>query len=143
MLEIGVRLVLAGIFIYSGVIKLISPAAFAEIIAGFGLLPDALVLPAAVILPLAELVAGVGLVFAIRGSLAAITAMLVLFIAVLSYGIHLGLDIDCGCFGPEDPELAYKSLRSALVRDAVMMVAVAFVFWSRGRIRLRAGRFER
>ncbi|MBB5348017.1 DoxX family membrane protein [Desulfoprunum benzoelyticum] len=143
VLEFGVRLVLGGIFIYSGVIKLMGPAAFAEIIGGFGLLPDALVLPAAVILPLAELAAGVGLLFAIRGSLSAITVMLVLFIAVLGYGIHLGLDIDCGCFGPEDPEQAYKSLRTALARDAVMMAAVAFVYWSRDRGRLRAGRLER
>ena len=143
VLEICVRLILAGIFIYSGVIKLMSPAAFAEIIAGFGLLPDALVLPAAVILPLAELVAGVGLVFAIRGSLSAITVMLVLFIAILGYGISLGLDIDCGCFGPEDPEQAYKGLKAALARDVVMMAAAAFVYWSRGRARSGAGRLER
>jgi uncharacterized membrane protein YphA (DoxX/SURF4 family) len=143
VLERGVRLVLAGIFIYSGAIKLLDPATFAEIIAGFGLLPDALVAPVAILLPFAELVAGVGLVFAIPGSLSAITAMLVLFIAVLGYGIHLGLDIDCGCFGPEDPEQAYKSLRSALARDAAMMAAVAFIYWSRGRFRLRAGRLIR
>lgn len=143
VLERGVRLVLAAIFIYSGAIKLPGPAAFAEIIAGFGLLPDALVIPAAVILPLAELIAGIGLVFAVRGSLPAITAMLVVFISVLGYGIHLGLDIDCGCFGPEDPEQAYKGLRGAVARDAMMLAAVAFVYWSRGRVRLRAGRLER
>jgi uncharacterized membrane protein YphA (DoxX/SURF4 family) len=140
VLERGVRLVLAGIFIYSGAIKLLDPAAFAEIIAGFGLLPDVFVIPAAVILPIVELVAGIGLVFAVPGSLSIITAMLAVFIAVLGYGIHLGLDIDCGCFGPEDPEQAYKSLRSALGRDAVMMGAAAFIYWSRGRGRLRAGR---
>lgn len=80
--------------------------------------------------------------FALRGSLAVIAAMLVFFMVVLGYGIRLGLDIDCGCFGPDDPEQAYKGLKSALVRDAVLMVAVLFLYWSRGRTPLRAGRLE-
>lgn len=133
-----VRWVLAGIFVYSGAVKLMDPSLFAEIIAGFGLLPDALIYPFAVLLPIIELVAGIGLVFSLRGSLPAIAVMLVMFIAVLLYGIHLGLDIDCGCFGPEDPEQAYKGLKAALARDAMMMTAVLFIYWSRGRTRLRS-----
>ncbi len=138
VMERAVRWVLAGIFIYSGSVKLVDPSRFAEIIAGFGLLPDALIYPLAVLLPVVELVAGIGLVFALRGSLPAIAVMLVMFIAVLLYGIHLGLDIDCGCFGPEDPEQAYKGLKAALARDVVMMVAVLFVYWSRDRSRKRS-----
>lgn len=134
----AVRWVLAGIFVYSGSVKLVDPSRFAEIIAGFGLLPDALIYPFAVLLPFIELVAGIGLVFALRGSLPAIAVMLVMFIAVLLYGIHLGLDIDCGCFGAEDPEQAYKGLKAALARDAVMMAAVLFIYWSRGRTRRRS-----
>ena len=138
VMECAVRWVLAGIFIYSGSVKLMDPPRFAEIIAGFGLLPDALIYPFAMLLPVIELVAGIGLVFTLRGSLPAIAVMLVMFIAVLLYGIHLGLDIDCGCFGPEDPEQAYKGLKTALVRDAVMMAAVLFIYWSRGRTRRRS-----
>ncbi|MBV5319118.1 MAG: DoxX family membrane protein [Desulfobulbaceae bacterium] len=140
--ERGIRWALATLFIYSGAVKLIDPQRFAEVIAGFGLLPDVLIFPAAILLPVLEVVTGVGLIFALRGSLAAITIMLILFMAVLGYGIRLGLDIDCGCFGPDDPEQAYKGLKSALVRDAVLMAAVFFLYWSRGRIRLRAGRLE-
>lgn len=139
VLERAVRWVLAGIFVYSGTVKLVDPSRFAEIISGFGLLPDPLVFPVAVVLPALELLAGIGLILAVPGSLAAITAMLVLFIAVLIYGIRLGLDIDCGCFGPEDPEQAYKGLKAALARDALMMAAVLFVYWSRGRLRMRGG----
>ena len=127
VMECAVRWVLAGIFVYSGSVKLGAPSRFAEIIAGFGLLPDVLIYPVALLLPVIELVAGIGLVFARRGSLLTVGVMLVMFIAVLFYGIHLGLDIDCGCFGPEDPEQAYKGLKAALVRDAVMMAAVLFV----------------
>ena len=142
VVERGIRWSLSGIFIYSGLIKLMDPQRFAEVISGFGLLPHALIFPAAILLPILEVVAGVGLIFTLRGSLAAITAMLALFMAVLVYGIHLGLDIDCGCFGPEDPEQAYKGLKTALARDMVMLIGVMFLYWSRGRSRLETGRLE-
>lgn len=138
VVECAVRWVLAGVFVYSGVVKLADPSRFAEIIAGFGLLPDVLIFPLALLLPVIELVAGIGLVFALPGSLSAIALMLLIFIAVLLYGIHLGLDIDCGCFGPEDPEQAYKGLKAALARDALMMAAVLFVYWNRVRTRRRS-----
>ncbi|MDD2462734.1 MAG: DoxX family membrane protein [Desulfobulbus sp.] len=124
-----IRWILALIFIYSGVVKLFDPPRFAQIMAGFGLLPTSFLMPIAILLPLAELVAGIGLFCNKRGSLTTIALMLVLFMAVLIYGIHLGLDIDCGCFGPEDPEQAYKGLKVALARDALMMVAVICLYW--------------
>ncbi len=123
------RCLLGGIFAYSGVVKLLDPERFTVIIAGFGLLPEALIRPAAIGLPLAELLSGIGLIFAVRGCLTAIALMLVLFMAVLAWGIHLGLDIDCGCFGPEDPEQAYKGLKAALMRDTAMMLAVMVLYW--------------
>jgi len=71
----------------------------------------------------------------IRGSLAIVSGMLVLFMAILLYGIQLGLDIDCGCFGPHDPESrAFHSLRPALYRDFVMMAGVIYLYvWRRVR----------
>jgi hypothetical protein len=56
--------------------------------------------------------------------------MLLLFIGVLSYGLYAGLDIDCGCFGPEDPEhLAFSGLRTALLRDFLFCIPVLYSFW--------------
>lgn len=124
-----IRWILALVFLYSGVIKLIDPPRFAQIIAGFGLVPPLLLMPTALLLPAVEMIAGIGLLFNKRGSLATITMMLVLFMAVLTYGIYLGLDIDCGCFGPEDPEQAYKGLKKALLRDTVLMAAVMSLYW--------------
>lgn len=112
---------------------MLDPERFTVIIAGFGLLPETLIRPAAIGLPLAELLSGIGLIFAVRGCLTAIALMLVLFMAVLAWGIHLGLDIDCGCFGPEDPEQAYKGLKAALMRDTAMMLAVLVVYWQNGK----------
>lgn len=137
VMERGIRWVLAAVFLYSGVVKLADPQSFATVIAGFGLLPKALLFPAALLLPILEVGAGIGAIFAVRGSLAVIAGMLVLFMVVLTYGISLGLDIDCGCFGPEDPEQAYKGLRVALARYAALLAAVVFVSWSRSRLHKR------
>lgn len=97
MLQKGVRWVLAGFFLYSGILKLMDPGGFAVVIAGFGLLPDPLVHPATIALPVLEVLTGLGVFLAIRSSCAVMAGLLLLFIAVLFYGIQLGLDIDCGC----------------------------------------------
>ena len=126
-----IRFFLAGIFLWSGISKLIDPKSFAVIIEAFGLIPESWVMPVSVGLPALEIVAAIGLFADIRGSLTIVTVLLLLFIAILGYGIWMGLDIDCGCFGPEDPEAdAYHSLRPAFYRDLVMMAGVFYLyFW--------------
>ena len=121
------RWFLAAVMIFAAVPKLADPAAFAKVVGAYGLLPDFLVAPAAIFLPLLELV---GAFLLIRGRVSGlwITALLMLlFIAVLSYGIWLGLDIDCGCFGPEDSESkAFSTLRTALIRDLMLCIPILY-----------------
>ena len=126
---------LGGIFIYAGSIKLLEPKAFAVLLDAFGVIPEGLLMPVAVALPALEVIAGIGLLFDINGSLGVIAGLLVLFIAILGYGIWMGLDVDCGCFGPEDPEAgAFHGLRPSLYRDVVMLAGVAFLYgWRRYR----------
>ena len=132
------RLGLGVIFVWSGVAKLIEPQSFALTIGAFGLLPAQWIAPLAAALSLFEVAAGAGLLFDVRGSLEAITALLLLFTAILVYGLWLGLDIDCGCFGPGDPEgNAYHGLRPALYRDLVMLSAAGFLFYRRPRRSLK------
>jgi uncharacterized membrane protein YphA (DoxX/SURF4 family) len=130
-----VRWVLGAIFIYAGGTKLLEPEIFAVLIQAYGIVPEGLLMPVAIGLPLLEVIAGIGLLFDIRGSLAWIAALLVLFVMVLGYGIWMGLDVDCGCFGPEDPEAkAFHSLRLSLLRDLIMMTVVFFIYgWRRFR----------
>ena len=93
------------------------PESFAVIIEAYGIIPDGWVTPMSIGLPVLEVILAVGLLLDIRGSLAGTAALLALFMAILGYGIHLGLDVDCGCFGPEDPEAeAFHGLRSAFYR---------------------------
>ncbi|MGD9188050.1 MAG: MauE/DoxX family redox-associated membrane protein [Desulfobacteraceae bacterium] len=132
---------LGGIFIYAGGAKLLEPEIFAVLIEAYGIIPEGLLMPVSIGLPFLELVAGFGLLFDIRGSLAMITGLLVLFMVVLGYGIWLGLDVDCGCFGPEDLEAeAFHGLRLSLLRDLVMMIGVIFIYgWRRYRAIKPAG----
>ena len=115
-----------------------APQTFAVLIEAYGFIPEMLLMPVAFALPAMEVIAGIGLIFDIRGSLATITGLLLLFAAILGYGIWIGLDLDCGCFGIEDPEAeAFHGLRPALYRDMVMLTAVAFLYGWRRHRRLR------
>jgi uncharacterized membrane protein YphA (DoxX/SURF4 family) len=129
------RWTLGGIFIYAGSTKLLEPEIFAVLIEAYGIVPERLLMPVATGLPLLEVIAGIGLLFDIRGSLSLTTGLLVLFMVVLGYGIAMGLDVDCGCFGPEDPEAeAFHGLRLSLYRDLAMMAGVFFIYgWRRYR----------
>jgi uncharacterized membrane protein YphA (DoxX/SURF4 family) len=125
----GIRIILALIFLWAGAVKILDPDSFAIILEAFDLLPYTWVMPVAVGLPILEILAAIGLLFDVRGSLTAVAGLLILFLAVLGYGVWLGLDIDCGCFAPGDPEgEAYKGLRPALYRDLVMLACVAYLY---------------
>ncbi len=121
------RWFVAGVMISAAVPKLSDPVAFAEVVGAYGLLPDVLVLPAACLLPLAELTAAFLLIKGRIFGLWIAALLMLLFIAVLSYGIWLGLDIDCGCFSREDPEReAFSNLRLALVRDLLLCIPIIY-----------------
>jgi uncharacterized membrane protein YphA (DoxX/SURF4 family) len=82
-----VRLALAALFIYAGVIKLFDPQAFAAIISSYDLVPEALLPVFAVGLPVIETAAGLALVFDRPWGLHLVTVMLVFFVLVLGNGI--------------------------------------------------------
>ena len=125
------RLLLGGIFLIAGVAKLVDPRAFARIISAYGLLPEELLVPAAIGLPAIELLAGLCLSFNVRGSLAAICALLTCFLFVLGYAIWKNLDVDCGCFSQLEIH-AKNSLLSAFLRDlGLMAVSFYLMAWQR------------
>lgn len=124
-----IRWVLALVFIYSGITKFADLNAFAVIIDAYGFLPEFFTYPIAVSLSMFEVTAGAGLLLDLRGSLPSVFGMLIMFIGILGYGIMMGLDVDCGCFGPDDPEArAYAGLRPALYRDIVMVTGVIYLY---------------
>jgi len=124
------RLGLACLFIYVGFIKLLDPRAFAHAIAQYDLLPEGLLPLVAVGLPALELLAGLGLIFEVRGSLSIIAVLLLIFLVILGYAVWHNLDIDCGCF-PADELDAQNSVKTAFWRDLTMIGATLFLYWRR------------
>jgi uncharacterized membrane protein YphA (DoxX/SURF4 family) len=124
-----IRWLLSIVFLYAGASKLADPQAFAALIEAYGIVPHPWLLPVAIGLPLLEVLAAVGLMADLRGSLSVITVLVAVFIGILVYGIRMGLDVDCGCFGPEDIESrAYHGLREALYRDVAMAAGIGYLY---------------
>src|SRR4030043_1909943 len=124
-----VRFSLGSIFIYAGFSKLLRPKTFARVLSECDLIPEGLLAPVSIGLPALEFLAGLGLIFAIRGSLSIIFGVLITFVIVLWYGILNNLNIDCGCFSPEEIK-GYASLQHALYRDIVMIAAAIYLYVS-------------
>jgi uncharacterized membrane protein YphA (DoxX/SURF4 family) len=135
---LAIRLVLGGIFIYAGTMKLMDPKAFARIISQYDLIPESLLPVIAIGLPGLEVLAGIGLIGAIPGSLGVIFGLLMLFVGVLWYGILKDLDVDCGCFSAEELK-TQGDLWQAFYRDLLMIGTALFLFvsrwWQSGRNR--------
>ena len=124
------RLSLACIFIYAGFIKLLDPRAFAHAIAQYDLIPEGLLPMVAVGLPALELLAGLGLIGEVRGSLGIIGILLLIFLVILGYAVWHNLDIDCGCFTLDELD-GQHSLITAFRRDLIMIGATLFLYWRR------------
>ncbi len=126
-----VRIALGFVFIISGAIKMADLESFSKVIEAFAILAFGLSYPAALLIAFAELLLGVGLVADIKGSLGGILALLLAFSVVLGWAIYMGYDIDCGCFGAQDPETkAFSGLKTSLTRDFFMIVLTSYLyFW--------------
>jgi len=122
-----VRFCLGLIFLAAGSVELSDPAAFADLISVYGIVPESLLPWVAFGLPAVEVIAGLGLIFDVRGSLSAILAMLAMFVFILWFGILKDLDVDCGCFSAEELE-EHGALRGALYRDLWMIASVLYLY---------------
>ena len=126
ILHHSLRLLLASVFLATGLVKLVDMQAFAESVGDFGLVHDGFVQYAAWLVVIAELAIGVCLAFNLPGSLASVLILLGVFLSVLVYGIVLGLDIQCGCFGPG----FHVSLQTQVIIDIGMVILAGAVCWT-------------
>lgn len=100
------RLLIAGLFLYSGGNKIFEMETFALSISGYQLLPERLVVPLAYFLPWLEIWCALALWITPpfrKSAWILITAMLVVFTLAKISALQRGLDISCGCTGSEDP----------------------------------------
>ena len=110
------RLIIAGVFIYSGYIKLQETLQFAVAISGYKMVPEHLIYPMARTLPWVEIILGLAVLIGwkIRYFSAATAALLLFFIVVLSITILRGIEANCGCFGLDERISPLTVLRDSL-----------------------------
>ncbi len=116
---VAFRIVLGGLFVYAGAVKIADPLDFAQDIRNYRLVGQALSFVAAVVLPWLEVLAGAFLVAGIwkRGAALVISGLLVFFIVLTLVTMARGIDVDCGCFG----SLSRKSGWGVVLEDLGML----------------------
>ena len=128
---LAARLFLAGIFIYASLYKIAHPAAFANDVYNYQILPDALINLTALVLPWLELFLGLCLLAGIwlPGAVLTANGLLIVFLAALVFNMARGLDINCGCFstGSEAPAM---SAGWYLLRDVGFLAVGIFLFYA-------------
>ncbi len=121
------------LFLWAAMVKLWDVAAFLRAIGDYGLVWEPLLPVTGGSVLLLELMAAGGLLCGRRAGAGLAGALLVVFLCVLGYGIILGLDIDCGCFGTGGVgEGDGLSLKQAMVLDVVLLGCCCMV-WRSGR----------
>jgi putative oxidoreductase len=102
VLLLAARLLLGGIFLVAGILKLRDPVTFTTDIANYQLWP-ALAPVLAAALPTLEVVVGVALLALgapwRRAAALCAAGLMVVFTAAASSALARGLDVACGCFG--------------------------------------------
>src|SRR5918911_1128306 len=98
---LAARLVLGGVFVTSGALKIPDPAATLRAVRAYRLLPEAVVPAFGYGLPFLEVAVGLLLVagLAVRGAALASAVLLVMFVFGVASAWARGLHLDCGGFG--------------------------------------------
>lgn len=121
-----IRVILAALFIYAGVIKALDPAGLLADIEGYRLVPYSVAWVGAYYLPYVEILAGVALLiprFSEVSGWLIFLLMSVFLIAILSAWAR-GLNISCGCFGEALSSNSYVWL---VIRDLVLLAGAAYI----------------
>ncbi|WOO43253.1 MauE/DoxX family redox-associated membrane protein [Rubellicoccus peritrichatus] len=122
----SLRIVMAGLFLYAGAIKVMSPGAFLADIESYRILPYQPSLIVALYLPFLEIALAIALLIPrwSRPSALILSAMLFVFLVAIISAWMRGLDISCGCFGKQEVNTNYPWL---VIRDLLMLGASVWI----------------
>jgi uncharacterized membrane protein YphA (DoxX/SURF4 family) len=132
------RLVLAGVFAASGLLKVASPTESVRAVQAYDLLPYDLARSVGYALPFLEIAIALLLVVGLATRFAAGVAavLLVAFIGAVGSAWARGLTIDCGCFGGGGQVAAGETrYLPEIGRDIALLAAAGWLVW-RPRSRL-------
>jgi len=122
-----VDLIVGGIFVYAGVVKVLDPVQFANDIDNYKTLPWFVSVRLAVYLPWLEIFCGLALIFRFlyRGGLLILTALILVFMGATIAAKARGLDITCGCFGHASKNWNFST---HLGLDLLILLAAVVLF---------------
>ena len=124
------RLILGIVFIYASIDKLADPVPFAQSIGNYKILPSAVALIVATVLPWLELLCGVSLLtgFFTGGSSLTVSVLLFMFTLFVVSALLRSLDISCGCF-TQDPN-AQKIGWMKVAENIGLLLLSVYLFFS-------------
>jgi uncharacterized membrane protein YphA (DoxX/SURF4 family) len=128
------RLVLGGVWIYAGAIKLPDPEASISAVRAYQLLPLSVADGVGRLLPMLEVVIGTCLLVGLLTRVSAvISAVLqVAFIVGIASVWSRGIAISCGCFGDGGPDPdAFSKYPWEIARDVGLLALSLLVVWLR------------
>lgn len=129
---LAARLVVGGVWIYAGAIKLPDPDQSVNAVRAYELLPGDTAVTVGHVLPILEIVVGGMLVLGLlaRGAAAVSALLFVAFIIGIASVWARGLEIDCGCFGGGgyDPDASSK-YPWEIARDTALLALSLYVVW--------------
>jgi uncharacterized membrane protein YphA (DoxX/SURF4 family) len=126
------RVVVGGVWVVAGAIKLPDPAGSVRAVRAYDLLPESIVPTVGHVLPIVEVLVGACLIAGLLVRwMAVVSAVLFLaFIVGISAAWARGLQIDCGCFGGGGyEEGASDEYPWELARDAVLLLLSLYLVW--------------
>ncbi|RYU13035.1 MauE/DoxX family redox-associated membrane protein [Nocardioides iriomotensis] len=130
------RLVVGGVWIVAGALKLPDPTESVRAVRNYQLLPEAVVPFVGHSLPVLEILVGLCLLLGLLTRPAAVVSAVLMgaFVVGIASAWARGLSIECGCFGGgggpvENATAAYPW---EIARDAALMLASLYLVWRPG-----------
>jgi uncharacterized membrane protein YphA (DoxX/SURF4 family) len=132
LLALAARVVLAGVFLYAGVLKALNPQEFLLDVRSFQMLRDPWAAWLALGLPWLEIFCGLALLLGgwTRGACLVLGGLLLVFAAAFIQAWARGIDVTCGCFGKTENKTNFVQ---SLAIDGGLLVLTGFVAWAWGR----------
>jgi putative oxidoreductase len=124
-----VAILIGGLFVYAGIVKVIDPVEFARDIDNYKMRPWSSGVWLSMYLPWLEILCGLALITRVlyRGSVFIVTLLMTLFIVSSIVAKARGLDVSCGCFGHAS---TYLSFSWHLALDFLLLGGLLFL-WKR------------
>ena len=123
------RVILGIVFLYAGFDKVLHPAAFADVIINYRMLPDVLANLTAIVLPWLEFFLGLALLLGVwlPGAVFLCNLLLVIFLGALVFNLARGLGVYCGCFDTTIRDDSHAPMTWYVIRDGLFLVPAFYL----------------